>query len=86
MSTSTGRGYTVRDLCDYFRVSKSKILAWIDAGELRATNTAAHLCTRPRWVVSAAALQEFELRRAGGPPPKAPRRKRQPAVRDYYPD
>ncbi len=42
------RGYTVRDLAGYYRVSEDKIRRWIAAGELKAVNTATALCGRPR--------------------------------------
>jgi transposase len=79
------RGYTVRDLVAYYRVSEDKIRRWIATGELRAVNTAAALCGRPRWVIPAEALAEFEQRRAGGPQPKPPRRRRRQEAIDYYP-
>jgi hypothetical protein len=83
---SPARGLTVADLAARYRVSPDKVRAWIDRGELRAVNTAAVLCARPRWVVSPDALAEFERRRAGGPPPKPRRRPRQTGLVDYYPD
>jgi hypothetical protein len=80
------RGRTVRDLSAYYRVSEDKIRRWIASGELRAINTAAALCGKPRWVIPPDALADFERRRAAGPPPKPPRRRRRPAAIDYYPD
>jgi excisionase family DNA binding protein len=80
------RGYTVRDVAARYRVSEDKIRRWIAAGELKAVNTSAALCGKPRWVVSAEALAAFEQRRAGGPPPKPQRRRRRPMTKDYYPD
>jgi hypothetical protein len=67
-------------------VSPDKVRAWINRGELRAINTAAVLCGKPRWVITVEALAEFEKRRAGGPPPKLPRRRRRGAQIDFYPD
>jgi hypothetical protein len=69
-----------------YRVGEDKVRSWIARGELRAVNTAAVLCGRPRWVVPADALAEFERRRIGGPAPQVPRRRRREVVRDYYPD
>jgi hypothetical protein len=69
-----------------YRVGEDKVRGWIMRGELRAINTAAALCGRPRWVIPSEALAEFERRRAGGPPPKPPRRRRRTAPIDYYPD
>jgi hypothetical protein len=69
-----------------YRVGEDKVRGWIARGELRAINTAAALCGRPRWVVPVDALAEFERRRAGGPPPDPPHRRRRRTVVDYYPD
>src|SRR5262249_23473377 len=85
-SSATPRGYTTADLARRYRVGEDKVRAWINRGELRAVNTAAALCGKPRWAVTADALAEFERRRQGGPPPKPTRRKRQPALVDYFPD
>jgi transposase len=82
----TVAGYVVRDLARRWRVSEDKVRLWIKRGELKATNTAMALCGRPRWVVSADAVAEFERRRASGPPPKVSRRPRHAAAIDYFPD
>jgi hypothetical protein len=79
------RGYTVPEVARRYRVGQDKVRAWIMRGELDAVNTAALLCGKPRWVIMPEALATFEKRRAGGPTPEPPRR-RQPAVKDYYPD
>jgi excisionase family DNA binding protein len=78
-------GLTVRDVARRYRVGEDKVRRWIGRGELRAVNTAAALCARPRWVIPAEALAEFERRRAGGPPPKPPRRRRRQVPVDYFP-
>jgi hypothetical protein len=65
--TSTAPGLTTADLA---------------RGELVALNTA-EPGGRPRWIVTAEALAEFERRRAGGPAPKTVRRKRVVAAKDY---
>ncbi len=79
-------GLTVADAARRYRVSPDKLRSWIARGALRAVNTAAALCGRPRWVISPDALVEFERRRAGGPPPKQPRRRRRQVGQvDYYP-
>jgi hypothetical protein len=70
-----------------YRVGEDKVRGWIRSGELRAVNTAAALCGRPRWVVPVEALAEFEKGRRGGPAPKAQRRRRRrPQEIDFYPD
>jgi transposase len=78
-------GLTTRDVAKRYRVSEDKVRGWIGRGELRAINTAAILCGKPRWVVTAEALAEFEKRRAGGPPPKPRRRRRKLELVDYFP-
>jgi hypothetical protein len=78
-------GLTVDDVARRYRVSPDKVRAWIGRGELRAINTAATLCGKPRWVIPPEALAEFEKKRTGGPAPKPQRRRRQLKVIDYYP-
>lgn len=80
------RGLTVADVAARYRVSPDKVRAWIKRGELSGINTAAALCGKPRWVITPEALAAFERRRASGSLPKPPRSRRQPAVKDYYPD
>ena len=85
MGPETARGFTVADLAARLRVSPDKIRLWISKGELAAVNTAAALCGKPRWVVSAEALAAFERRRTGGQPPEPRRPRRRAAAVDYYP-
>jgi excisionase family DNA binding protein len=82
--TTPPAGLTVPDLARRLRVGQDKVRGWIRRGELRAINTAAALCGRPRWVVQPDALAEFEARRTASVPPK-PARRRRLTVRDYYP-
>jgi transposase len=79
------RGLTVRDVAKRYRVSPDKVRGWIRRGELKAVNTATTLCGRPRWVVSADALTEFEKCRAAAPAPKPTTRRRRQVQVDYYP-
>jgi excisionase family DNA binding protein len=79
-------GLTVRDVARRLRVSEDKIRTWIACGELKAINTAAQLCGKPRWVIPRELLAEFERKRTGGPTLKPQRRRRQPAVIDFFPD
>jgi transposase len=80
-------GLTVRDVARRYRVGEDKVRGWIARGELRGVNTAAVLAGKPRWVVTAEALAEFEQLRRGGPPPKPlRRRRRQSDMIDYYPE
>jgi hypothetical protein len=82
----TARGLTVRDVTELYRVGRDQVLGWIRRGELRAINTAASLCGKPRWVIPPDALATFEQRRLGGPPPKPARRRRSQVAIDFYPD
>jgi len=79
-------GLTVKEFARRYRVGEDKVRGWIRRGELRAVNTATALCGKPRWVIPFDALAEFENRRAGGSPPKPPRRKRRTVKIDYFPD
>jgi hypothetical protein len=60
-------------------ISADKILRWIAAGELRATNAATSAKGRPRWLIDMADLAEFEARRAAQPKAAAPRRRKSSA-------
>lgn len=66
-------------------VNVTKVLTWINSGELKAVNYAAKLGGLPRWKVSASALEDFERLRQSGPlTPKVERRPRTlPKVKDY---
>src|SRR5262249_18365073 len=80
-------GLTVCDFARRYRVGEDKVRAWIRCGELRAVNTAAVLCGRPRWVIPPEALLEFERLRRGGPLPKPQRpRRRSGGQIDFLPD
>jgi hypothetical protein len=80
-------GFTVSDVARRYRVGEDKVRGWIVRGELKAVNTSFNLCGKPRWVIPPEALVEFERKRAGGPPPKLPhKRRRRPQGIDFYPD
>jgi len=84
---TSSAGLTVRDFARRYRVGEDKVRAWIRRGELRAVNTAAVLCGRPRWVILPEALMEFERIRRSGPPPKSQRvRRRRVGQIDFLPD
>ena len=83
---TAGAGFTTRDVARRYRVGEDKVRGWITRGELKAINTAATLCGRPRWVIPPEALEEFERRRRGGPAPKSRARRRRLANEvDFYP-
>lgn len=57
-------------------VTNSKILGWIQSGELRAVNLAATRSNQPRWKVLESDLERFlESRTALPPEPKKMRRR-----------
>jgi hypothetical protein len=85
-SSAFAAGLTVREFARRYRVGEDKVRNWISRGELKAGNTAAALCGRPRWVIPVEALAEFERRRSSTPPQKPTRRRpRQGRAIDYYP-
>jgi excisionase family DNA binding protein len=60
-------------------VAAEKVIAWIKAGELRATNVATRLGGRPRWRIHEADLEAFLAARsavsASAPTRRTPRQK-----------
>lgn len=56
--------FSPREIAAARRVGMSKILAFIHSGELEAVNMAVGRLGRPRWRVSAAALQAFDQARS----------------------
>ncbi len=68
------------------RINPDKVLHWIASGELRAINVATKLGGRPRWRISAEAIEAFELRRSAVAPAKATRRTRRtsPDVIEFF--
>jgi transposase len=79
-------GFTTRDLAKRFRVAADRVRNWIKSGQLKALNTTDTASGRPRYVVTAESVAEFERRRAVTPPPKSARRKKRTTQIDFYPD
>lgn len=79
-------GFTIRELARRWRKSREWITARIRNGELAALNLASAKCGRPQYRVTPEAVLAFEQGRAAAVPKPAPRRKRRPLVKDYYPD
>ena len=77
---------TVKAVADRLGVGVHAVLGWIAAGELSAVNVARNRAgERPRWRISADALQQFELGRLAPPPPvRGPRRKKLAEVTQFY--
>lgn len=66
------------------RVDPHKVVAWIRAGELRASNVATKRGGRPRWRISETDLEAFLASRVPDPPlPRAPRRGRRAEPSDF---
>lgn len=86
MNTESQGGFTTRDVARRYRVSEDKVRAWIQSRELIAINTAGKLCGKPRWVVTAESLADFEKRRTGGQPQTQENRRRRTVGHDFYPD
>jgi hypothetical protein len=79
-------GQTPNELAKLLRVSPDRVRCWIKAGAMGAVNTAPTLSGKPRYIILPHHLAEFERARRAGPPPKPARRRRQPAMVDYFPD
>jgi hypothetical protein len=80
-----GAALTVREVATRYRVAKDRVRGWLRSGELRGLNVAAQ-GARPRFVVTAAALAEFEDRHQVGPAPRSPRRRKKTSAIDFFPD
>lgn len=77
---------SVRDVCERYGVSTDTVLGWIRSGELRAVNVSRRPGSRrPRWRVSATALEAFEALRAVAAIRPRPRRAKRPGdVIEFY--
>jgi len=82
----TDRALSPPALAKRLAVKPSKVLGWIEAGELKAVNIATSRAGRPRWKILPDALEEFLSARSNGPPPSPHprRRQRQTGKRVYY--
>jgi hypothetical protein len=76
-------GFTVADLCKRWRVGPDKIRAFLRRGELAAVNLATCLSAKPQWRITPESVAQFEQKRSSAPTPKAPRRRRPSATRDF---
>lgn len=66
------------------RISCEKVIGWILAGELRASNLAAKLGGRPRYRVAEADLADFLERRSAAVRPTMPQRRKPKLARKFY--
>jgi hypothetical protein len=82
------RKYTPSEVAAMFGVDAMKIIRWIKSGELRAMNGASPgRNLRPRYLIDADDLADFEIRRVvtGTAPRARQRRRRQDSdVTEYY--
>jgi excisionase family DNA binding protein len=81
----TDRALTVAEVAEQLAVGQPTVIKWIKSGELVAVNVARRVGRKPRWRISAQALNDFLLcRQPIPPPPKARRRKRDADVIQFY--
>jgi transposase len=77
--------YGIKDICERFAVGEHTVLGWIRRGELRAIDVSRKQGGRPKWRITQAALEAFELARTPTPPPSRARRKKKEAnVIEFY--
>jgi hypothetical protein len=76
MPNGTTQWLTPPQLAAQMGIDPGKVLLWIQRGDLAAVNCASLPTGRPRWRISAEALQDFERRRSARPTPRQPRRRR----------
>jgi len=71
---------TVKGLAERYGVTEHTVLSWIRSGELRAINVGRHQgAGKPRWRITAQAVEAFELLRTPTPPVPRTRRRRRAA-------
>jgi hypothetical protein len=77
---------TPPDLAKRLGVNCHKILLWIASGELQAVNVATRPTGQPRWRITPAAIEAFELRRSSQPAPRQTRRHRtrSPEIKEFF--
>ncbi len=80
------RALTVREVAERYGVSEGTVLGWVKSGQLQAINVGRSMAAKkPRWRITAEALETFELVRTHSPPPPTRRRrKRQAEVVEFY--
>lgn len=58
---------TPPQLAKLWGIDPAKVLTWIRSGELSAFNGAASTATRPRYLITQQAIEDFQKRRAVSP-------------------
>jgi hypothetical protein len=78
--------FSVKDLCEHFVVGEHTVLGWISRGEILAINVGRRPGSKkPRWRITEKALADFEAARTATPPqPRAQRRRKDPAIIEFY--
>lgn len=77
--------YTVAQLSERYGVSQHYVLSWIRQGDLRAVDVSRSRGGRPRWRITASALDAFEAARTPTPAPaRRARRRQSPDVIAFY--
>lgn len=64
-------------------INVTKVLDWINSGELRAVNYATKRGGLPRWKIAPEALDEFEKLRASAAPAKKPAKSKLKQPKQY---
>ena len=73
----TDRRLAPKEVAELYGVSIDVVLCWIKNGELRAVNAGRRASGgKPRWKVSPADLERFELARSNTPATRPQRRRR----------
>lgn len=76
MATATKQHYTLAEIAERWGVSHSTVLSLVYGGDLRAIDVSTNPKGKSRYVVPAAALDDFETSRTTAPPEKPEPRKR----------
>jgi hypothetical protein len=76
--------FTPPTVAKRYGVSVNKILDLIRLGEIEAFDVANRGSRRPRFRISAEALERFELARSSRPTPKPSRKRKATAGKDYF--
>jgi hypothetical protein len=82
----TPAGWTPRELARRWRISPDRVRSLVRSGQLPALNLATARCGKPRLVITAEAVAEFERTRQAAPPPAPVKRRKRMVKVDYYRD
>lgn len=67
-----------KDVAELLLVNSSKVVGWINSGQLLASNVTSNQGRRPRWRIKRTDPDDFLQRRANCPAPTPTRRRRKP--------